>query len=199
MNDNYNIEDEKANKKRFDFIFSNGKKERLCVPTVDMYYKIYYAVNTDEKIEGLCDWLTSSNENARLYITPADIVKAEILLTDWLNKLRQLPHYKPPYCMIVETADGDQVPFKTVFHELKIVSDYTNTNFIKLRELDLLTFWKFYKDAIIYNLSRSEKGRDYLRQAYNMTQTKPDREAIKRFLSLQDNNNSTSSQERQGN
>ena len=159
MKDDYNIEEvEKANKRRFDFIFSNGKKERLRVPTVDMYYKIYYAVNTDEKIEGLCDWL---------------------------NKLRQLPHYKPPYCMTVETADGDKVPFKTTFHELKIVSDYTNTSFIRQRELDLLTFWSFYKDAIIYNLSRSEKGREYLRDAYYMAQTKPDREAISKLIALQ--------------
>lgn len=188
MKDDYNIEELEKAKKRFDFIFSNGKKERLCIPTVDMYYKIYYAANAEEKIEGLCDWLTSNSSEARLYITPADIVKAEILLTDWLNELRQLPHYKPPYYMTVETEDGDKIPYKTIFHELKIVADYTNTSFVKLRELDLLTFWRCYKDAIIYNLSRSEQGREYLRNAYCFTQTEPDREALDRFMKKQEEN-----------
>ena len=55
MKDNYNIEELEKAKKRFDFIFSNGKKERLCIPTVDMYYKIMKLIVSLDKffIDGL--------------------------------------------------------------------------------------------------------------------------------------------------
>ena len=55
----------------------------------------------------------------------------------------------------------------------------------ELRELDLLTFWRYYRDAIIYQLKKSDAGQDYLKQAYNSEQTKPDRAGLAQYIESQ--------------
>ena len=58
-------------------------------------------------------------------------------------------------------------------------------NFRELRELDLLTFWRYYRDAIIYQLKKTDAGQDYLRQAYNGEQTKADRAGLAQYIASQ--------------
>ena len=114
----------------FDFTFNNRKKSKLPPPSVDAYYKIYHGLSEAEKVAGLCEWLASGSDQAKAYITPIDIVKAEIALSKWLRDLRQRPAYKPPHAK-------DDTPTETYFtddfHELKMVSDYTNTSFAGCR------------------------------------------------------------------
>lgn len=164
-----------------DFILTKGKKVKLPPPSVDAYYKIYFFAENSEKIIGLSEWLASGSEDARGDILLSDITRAEIVLSEWLRKLRQLPPYKVPHA----PGDKDESPYKTDYHELKAVSDYTGMNFRELRELDLLTFWRYYKDAIIYKLKKTEAGQEYLRRAWNTEQTKPDREAIAQIIAAQ--------------
>lgn len=170
--------------KRLEFIFGNGKKENLPPPTVDMYYKIYHAATAEEKIEGLTNWLASNNAKTRTFIEPADVIKAEILLTDWLSKVKSLESFKAPYYKEPGKTD-EKLPYKAVFHELKTVSDYTGMGFLQLRELSLFTFWRYYKDAIIHNMCLSENGIEYLNKCYTSEQTKPDYAAIARLIAEQ--------------
>lgn len=165
-----------------EYTFYNRKKSKLPPPTVDAYYKIYHGLSESEKVEGLCEWLASSSEQARAYITPIDVVKAEIELSKWLRELRQRPEYKAP---TVKDDNTPEMHYITVYQELKVVSDYTGDSFSKLREMDLLTFWRYYRDAIIYNCSKSEQGIEYLDKSYNQEQTKPDRAAIAAIIEMQ--------------
>ena len=164
-----------------EFIFSNGKKVKLPPPTVASYYKIYHAVDIAEEIEGLCEWL-GSTDTARSYIAPADIIRAKDELRIWLSELRKREEYQAPH------VDGDTLPethYKTVYHELKMVSDYTHDSFTELKQLDVLTFWRLYRDAIIYNCNKSDEGRTYLDRAFASVQTKPDRAAIAQIIAMQ--------------
>ena len=112
---------------------------------------------------------------------PIDIVKAKIVLSSWLKELRKREEYYPPH---VE-GDVPETRYSTVYHELKLVSEYTRDSFSELKKMDVLTFWRLYRDAIIYSCNKSEDGREYLDRAYAQIQTKPDRAAIAEIIRMQ--------------
>lgn len=60
-----------------------------------------------------------------------------------------------------------------------MVSFYTGLNFSEVLELDVYTFAILLKDAFIEKMSETKEGRDYLEQAWILTQTEPDRKALK--------------------
>lgn len=62
----------------------------------------------------------------------------------------------------------------------RLVSDYTGLNFNEIGELNFITFLEWRRDAYIHRLEQTEEGREYLRNAWRMTQTKPDRGALRR-------------------
>lgn len=163
------------------YLFNNGKTVKLPPPTVEAYYHIYHAVDDSEVTEGLCDWLTSGGPEARAYIDAVDIIKARIVLRGWLKELRKRDEYYPPH---VE-GDVPETRYSTVYHELKLVSEYTHDSFSELKKMDVLTFWRLYRDAIIYNCNKSDEGREYLERAFANVQTKPDRAAIAQIIASQ--------------
>ena len=154
----------------------------LPPPTVDIYYKIYHPASEQEKTEGVIEWLGSGKLEDRAYIQAEDIPTAEVFLNLWLREKRGEEQYTPPH---ISTDTADDTPYKTEFHEMKFVSDYTNMNFQELRGLDVLTFWRYYRDAIIYKGIQSEHGKEFLNNAYNSVQTKPDRLAIAELIQSQ--------------
>lgn len=158
------------------------RKIELPPPTVDMYYKVFHPVTEQEKIEGVIDWLGSGKLEDRAYIKAEDIPLAEVFLNVWLRKMRNEEEYRPPH---IATDSAEESHYKTAFHEMKFVSDYTNMSFLELRGLDVLLFWRYYRDAIIYNAIQSESGKEYLNKAYNSVQTKPDRAAIAELIESQ--------------
>jgi hypothetical protein len=52
----------------------------------------------------------------------------------------------------------------------------------EVEALDYLTYLTWRRDAFIYRWSQTEKGREYLDNAWRMEQTKPDREALRKKL-----------------
>lgn len=64
----------------------------------------------------------------------------------------------------------------------KLVADYTGLNFLQIGELDYLTYLTWRRDAFIHKMSQTEKGQEYLDNAWRMEQTKPDREALRKKL-----------------
>lgn len=62
---------------------------------------------------------------------------------------------------------------------MKLVSDYSGLDFLQVQELEVFDFWGFLHDAVVWNLSKTESGRDYLESAFNHAQTEPDREALR--------------------
>ena len=62
------------------------------------------------------------------------------------------------------------------------MADYVGLNFLEVGALDYLTYLTWRRDAFIFKWSQSEKGREYLDNAWRMEQTKPDRIALRNKL-----------------
>ena len=60
-----------------------------------------------------------------------------------------------------------------------MVSDYSGLNFNEAVELDCVTYKKLVRDAYICKLADSAEGREYLENAWILTQTKPDTAALR--------------------
>ena len=90
-----------------------------------------------------------------------------------------------PYYPFEKNSD-DKAYFINSTQEEKTVSGYTKLNFIEIDELDVFIYWRYLRDAVIWNLNQTEKGKDYLKKAYNYTKNKnvdkADRNAIADFL-----------------
>lgn len=61
-----------------------------------------------------------------------------------------------------------------------LVSVYTGLNFLQIQQLNYIEFLQYRRDAFINWLSSSEKGQEYLDNAWRMEQTEPDRAALRR-------------------
>lgn len=62
----------------------------------------------------------------------------------------------------------------------QLVSEYTGLTLYEVRELDYLHYLTMRRDAFIHKLNQTEKGREYLDNAWRMEQTEPDRPALRR-------------------
>ena len=60
-----------------------------------------------------------------------------------------------------------------------MVARYTGLNMLEVENLDYVLYLSYRRDAFIYKMSQTEKGREYLKNAYYMEQTKPDRKALR--------------------
>ncbi len=61
----------------------------------------------------------------------------------------------------------------------KLVIDYTGLNIIDVQNLDVDIFLFFVREAYIYERSKTEEGREYLENCWRISQTKPDRKALR--------------------
>ena len=61
-----------------------------------------------------------------------------------------------------------------------LVSVYTGLSFLEIKKLNYLEYLAYRRDAFINWLSQSEAGQEYLRNAWRMEQTEPDRAALRR-------------------
>lgn len=75
--------------------------------------------------------------------------------------------------------NGDKAYFENQTSDEKIAADYANMPLIQIYELDIFTFWGLLHDAVVWNCRRSEHGREYLENAWNYMQTKPDKDKLK--------------------
>ena len=60
-----------------------------------------------------------------------------------------------------------------------LVSRYTGLNMVEVERLDIVLYLSYRRDAFIQELSQSEKGREYLNNAYRLEQTAPDRKSLR--------------------
>ncbi len=71
---------------------------------------------------------------------------------------------------------------------MRLVSEYTGLSFLEVRALDYVRFLTWRRDAFIHWMSQSEKGSEYLDNAWRMEQTKPDRDALRKKLGKESTN-----------
>lgn len=50
---------------------------------------------------------------------------------------------------------------------------------LEVENLDYLLYLRYRRDGFIHELNKTEKGREYLANAYRMEQTKPDRKTLR--------------------
>lgn len=50
---------------------------------------------------------------------------------------------------------------------------------IEVDQLDYIDYLQYRRDAFIYRMSQTEKGQEYLDNAYRLEQTKPDRKRLR--------------------
>lgn len=70
-----------------------------------------------------------------------------------------------------------------------LVAGYTGLTFLEVRALNYVQYLTWRRDAFIHWLSQSEKGQEYLDNAWRMEQTKPDRAALRKKLGKESANN----------
>ena len=61
----------------------------------------------------------------------------------------------------------------------RLVAEYTGLNILEVESLDYIEYLMYRRDAFIYKMSQTEKGQEYLNNAYRLEQSKPDREALR--------------------
>lgn len=62
------------------------------------------------------------------------------------------------------------------------MADYTGLDFFQIMQLDYIQYLIWRRDAFIYQCNQTETGREYLDNAWRLTQTTPDRSALRKKL-----------------
>ena len=60
------------------------------------------------------------------------------------------------------------------------MSNYTGLNFHEVGQLNYVEYLSYRRVAFIFTMNQTEKGQEYLDNAWRMEQTKPDRAALRR-------------------
>lgn len=77
-------------------------------------------------------------------------------------------------------ADGGQeIPYDLVTRPEKLVMDYCHINIYEVQEMEIDIYLFFLREAMIFENSKSEEGREYLRNCWRIEQTKPDRQKLR--------------------
>lgn len=69
-----------------------------------------------------------------------------------------------------------------------MVARYTGLNMLEVEELDYIDYLQYRRDAFIYFMSQTEKGEEYLNNAYRLEQTSPDKNALRQQFGEEANN-----------
>lgn len=77
--------------------------------------------------------------------------------------------------------------YSTITYWVHRVSVYSGLNFNEVWALNYVTYLTLRRDAFIAWLSQSEKGTEYLDNAWRMEQTEPDRAALRKKLGKEGN------------
>lgn len=57
--------------------------------------------------------------------------------------------------------------------------DYTGLNLNEIQQMELDEYLFCMREAYIYSLNQTEKGREYLDNCWRIKQTRPDRQALR--------------------
>lgn len=60
-----------------------------------------------------------------------------------------------------------------------MVSQYTGLTILQVEDLDYIDYLRYRRDAFIDKLGQTEKGLEYLDNAYRIEQTEPDRKSLR--------------------
>lgn len=61
----------------------------------------------------------------------------------------------------------------------KRVAEYLKISMLEVENLDYIEYLFFLREAVIYNCSQTDDGREYLRNAKRLEETSPDRKKLR--------------------
>lgn len=76
-------------------------------------------------------------------------------------------------------SDSEGIDYQINSFYEHMVSRYTGLSILEVENLDIIDYLSYRRDAFIYKMSQTEKGREYLNNAYRLDQTKPDRKSLR--------------------
>ena len=79
-----------------------------------------------------------------------------------------------------EEVGGHQ--YKIVSYWEHLIHDYSGLSFFEIKELDYIEYLTLRRDAFISKMNQSEKGQEYLDNAYRLEETKPDRNELRKYF-----------------
>ena len=94
------------------------------------------------------------------------------------NSLKR-PKLNVPYYPAEEES---RAFFENTTQEEKIIQEYTGIDFLRIEEISVFDYWRYLHDAVVWNCNQTEKGKQYLENAYNYTQTKADRQGLSKLI-----------------
>lgn len=59
------------------------------------------------------------------------------------------------------------------------MSQYTGLNILEVEELDYFDYLSYRRDAFIFNMNQTQKGQEYLDNAYRLEQVEPDKKSLR--------------------
>lgn len=77
-----------------------------------------------------------------------------------------------------DSEGGHKYSLVTWFHRL--VAEYTGLTIREVRQLKYIEYLTYRRDAFIHRLNQTEAGQEYLKNAWRMEQTEPDRDKLRR-------------------
>lgn len=91
---------------------------------------------------------------------------------DSVKKLREDTGLEVPY--YPSKKNDDDIKY-TIYTGLdKLVADYANLSVYAVDDLPIFDYWLLLRDAFISKLASTKDGREYLNDAYRLTQTEAD-------------------------
>lgn len=74
---------------------------------------------------------------------------------------------------------GEGHQYETTSWWQHLVAQYAGISLLDVRDLDYIQYLIWKRDAFIVFMSRTEKGQEYLDEAWRLEQTKPDRQKLR--------------------
>ena len=74
---------------------------------------------------------------------------------------------------------GEGHQYETTSWWQHLVAQYAGISLLDVRDLDYIQYLIWKRDAFIVFMSRTEKGQEYLDDAWRLEQTKPDRQKLR--------------------
>ena len=82
-----------------------------------------------------------------------------------------LPYYPS------DDSEGIDYEIESFYDHL--ISEYTRLSIVEVGNLDIVAYLSYRRDAFVYKMSQTEKGREYLSNAYRLNLTTPDRKSLR--------------------
>ena len=74
---------------------------------------------------------------------------------------------------------GQEIPYNLATRPEKLVMDYCRINIYEVQEMEIDVYLFFLREAMIFENSRTDEGREYLRNCWRIEQTRPDRQKLR--------------------